>query len=186
MRFTGKLKTWDEARGFGFITPDEGGQDIFVHVSQLPHGRRPSLDTTLSFEVALNAQGKKKAVNVCPAHVLPASDRLAASSGRPRREPSSHGLSARIVIMAIVASLGWFGYRQYEQRVLSLKPAPTQAGGQLLRSAAPAPSLFSCDGRTYCSQMTSCAEATYFLENCPGAQMDGNRDGVPCEQQWCR
>ncbi|WP_332309787.1 excalibur calcium-binding domain-containing protein [Methyloversatilis universalis] len=45
---------------------------------------------------------------------------------------------------------------------------------------------FKCDGRTHCSQMTSCAEATYFLRNCPGTQMDGNNDGVPCEKQWCR
>lgn len=44
---------------------------------------------------------------------------------------------------------------------------------------------FRCDGRTYCSQMTSCAEARYFLANCPGVKMDGNRDGEPCEQQWC-
>jgi endonuclease YncB( thermonuclease family) len=42
-----------------------------------------------------------------------------------------------------------------------------------------------CDGRQYCSQMNSCAEATWFLKNCPGVKMDGNRDGVPCEQQWC-
>jgi len=33
--------------------------------------------------------------------------------------------------------------------------------------------------------MTSCAEAKFFLKNCPGVEMDGNHDGVPCEQQWC-
>ena len=44
----------------------------------------------------------------------------------------------------------------------------------------------SCDGRLYCSQMTSCTEASWFLKNCPGVKMDGDRDGVPCEQQWCR
>jgi micrococcal nuclease len=44
---------------------------------------------------------------------------------------------------------------------------------------------YRCDQRTYCSQMTSCEEATWFLKNCPGVKMDGNRDGVPCEQQWC-
>ena len=42
-----------------------------------------------------------------------------------------------------------------------------------------------CDGRLYCSQMSSCAEATWFLKHCPGVKMDGDRDGVPCEQQWC-
>ena len=44
---------------------------------------------------------------------------------------------------------------------------------------------YRCDGRTHCSQMTSCEEATFFLENCPGIKMDGNNDGVPCERQWC-
>lgn len=50
----------------------------------------------------------------------------------------------------------------------------------------PTAAAYRCDGRTHCSQMTSCAEAKYFLANCPGVKMDGNRDGVPCEQQWCR
>lgn len=44
---------------------------------------------------------------------------------------------------------------------------------------------YVCDGRQYCSQMTSCEEATFFLENCPDTKMDGNNDGVPCERQWC-
>jgi cold shock CspA family protein len=47
MRFTGKLKTWTDDRGFGFIAPTEGGQDIFVHISEYPRGRRPMLDETL-------------------------------------------------------------------------------------------------------------------------------------------
>lgn len=42
-----------------------------------------------------------------------------------------------------------------------------------------------CDGRQFCSQMTSCAEAKSFLANCPNVKMDGNRDGIPCEKQWC-
>jgi len=45
---------------------------------------------------------------------------------------------------------------------------------------------FNCDGRIYCSQMTSCEEAKYFLQNCPGVKMDGEGDGVPCERQWCK
>lgn len=44
---------------------------------------------------------------------------------------------------------------------------------------------FRCDGRTHCSQMTSCSEAKYFLAHCPGVKMDGDRNGIPCEQQWC-
>jgi len=47
-------------------------------------------------------------------------------------------------------------------------------------------SNFICDGREYCSQMNSCEEATYFINNCPNTKMDGNHDGVPCERQWCQ
>jgi hypothetical protein len=47
------------------------------------------------------------------------------------------------------------------------------------------PSSFKCDGRTYCSEMNSCEEATFFLQNCQNIKMDGNNDGIPCEQQWC-
>jgi Excalibur calcium-binding domain len=57
------------------------------------------------------------------------------------------------------------------------------------REVAPAPAPiaggFTCDGRTHCSQMRSCEEAKYFLANCPGVKMDGDRNGIPCEKQWC-
>jgi micrococcal nuclease len=64
--------------------------------------------------------------------------------------------------------------------------AGTSEPKALASAAAPALAAYRCDGRTYCSQMHSCAEATFFLKNCPGVKMDGNHDGVPCERQWCR
>ncbi len=72
--------------------------------------------------------------------------------------------------------------------------APTPSGVAPMAAApAPAPtaataavtSRYRCDGRTHCSHMTSCEEATWFLKNCPGTKMDGDNDGVPCETQWC-
>ncbi|HET9976707.1 MAG TPA: thermonuclease family protein [Burkholderiaceae bacterium] len=60
-------------------------------------------------------------------------------------------------------------------------PAPTMPEPASVTAKAG----LSCDGRVYCRQMKSCEEATWFLKNCPGVKMDGNRDGVPCEQQWC-
>jgi hypothetical protein len=44
---------------------------------------------------------------------------------------------------------------------------------------------YQCLGKIYCSEMTSCKEATYYLKNCPGTLMDGDNDGIPCETQWC-
>jgi hypothetical protein len=70
---------------------------------------------------------------------------------------------------------------------------PLSVSGPILNSVVssqPAPPVvttpsFSCDGRQHCSQMKSCAEATYFIQHCPNTKMDGNNDGIPCEQQWC-
>ena len=55
-------------------------------------------------------------------------------------------------------------------------------------AVAPVPPVLNarCDGRKRCTQMRSCEEATWFLKNCPGMEMDGDGDGVPCERQWCR
>ena len=38
MRFDGTIKSWNDERGFGFIEPRLGGQDVFVHIKSLPAG----------------------------------------------------------------------------------------------------------------------------------------------------
>ena len=80
MRFEGTLKTWNDERGFGFIEPAQGGQEIFVHVKAFKHrAHRPQIDQRLSFEIELGPQGKKRAKNVEP--VRAARPRLDARRG---------------------------------------------------------------------------------------------------------
>ncbi|WP_199708141.1 excalibur calcium-binding domain-containing protein [Teichococcus wenyumeiae] len=43
----------------------------------------------------------------------------------------------------------------------------------------------SCGSKRYCTQMTSCAEAQFYFRQCGLSRLDGDRDGVPCEQ-LCR
>lgn len=63
--YKGVLKTWKDDRGFGFIQPDNGDKDVFVHISSLKGmARRPSRGDVLFYEVAEDADGKLKAVNV--------------------------------------------------------------------------------------------------------------------------
>lgn len=64
MRFKGKLKTWNEERGFGFLEPSQGGQDIFVHAKAFRERVRPQIGQVMSFEVEPGPQGKKRAKNV--------------------------------------------------------------------------------------------------------------------------
>jgi hypothetical protein len=45
----------------------------------------------------------------------------------------------------------------------------------------PSSTQYSCQGKTYCSEMSSCEEAQFYQSNCSGTKMDGDGDGVPCE-----
>ncbi|HSE11117.1 MAG TPA: cold shock domain-containing protein [Rudaea sp.] len=175
MRTHGTLTKWNDDRGFGFITPAHAGDDIFVHVSAFPRdGVRPQVNELISFDVEVGGDGKRRAVRVL----------RPGSSARSRGSREASG-SRSIPLTAILALLAAGAAGGYAYRTFTL--AQPEGPGQV----TPAPSetsvaeTFACDGRTRCTQMTSCAEAEYFLRHCPGVQMDGDHDGIPCEQQWC-
>jgi CspA family cold shock protein len=61
---TGTVKWFNEEKRFGFITPDEGGQDLFVHQTGLADGARSLADgVKVSFDAEEGPKGPK-AVNV--------------------------------------------------------------------------------------------------------------------------
>lgn len=65
MRFEGTITQWNQDRGFGFIQPTQGGQNIFVHISALPQSARSApLHRAVLFEVEHNAKGEKRARHV--------------------------------------------------------------------------------------------------------------------------
>jgi cold shock CspA family protein len=60
----GVLKTWKEDRGFGFVKPDDGGKDIFIHISSLKGvSRRPLTGDVIYYQIAKDNRGKYKAIN---------------------------------------------------------------------------------------------------------------------------
>jgi cold shock CspA family protein len=179
MRIEGKLTKWNDDRGFGFITPIQGGPDVFVHVSAFPKdGHRPRISERVTFEIEIDREGKKRATHVfCPDQ--PAV--RAQPRHKPRHRSEKPGFLGRAILLLLVAGVGYYGYLHFTQRA-----APQAAFSAPVPAPAPATTQnFSCDGRTHCSQMKSCEEAKFFLRNCPGTQMDGDGDGIPCEQQWC-
>jgi excalibur calcium-binding domain-containing protein len=88
-----------------------------------------------------------------------------------------------ILTLVVIGGLAWYGYTRFQ----AARPGANQAPSlSQFDTSVERASAFACDGRTHCSQMTSCAEATYFIKHCPNTKMDGDNDGVPCESQWCR
>lgn len=201
IRFNGTLKKWNADRGFGFVVAEHGDQDVFVHVSAFPRdGQQPIVGESLSFEMALDREGRKRAVNVRRAgSVLGASVRPEDQRAEVRQRKRTHrsgkapssSVFGRLLIVLLLLGLGVFGverYRSYMAAKSNANTAPQRvmtAPAESVRPQLPAEPAFRCDGRLHCSQMTSCGEAKFFLRNCPGVKMDGDGDGVPCEQQLC-
>lgn len=63
---TGTVKFFDNAKGYGFITNDAGGNDAFVHISAVQAAGMSSLDKEqrLSYDLENDQRGKASAVNL--------------------------------------------------------------------------------------------------------------------------
>ena len=95
MRRKGKITTWNDDKGFGFIEPYDGGDRVFIHAKAVPNrGRRPVANDVVTFGVAKDRQGRTRAVNATLA-----GDRL-----NPRSKPGS-GKSAVMVSSVFLASV---------------------------------------------------------------------------------
>jgi uncharacterized membrane protein YsdA (DUF1294 family)/cold shock CspA family protein len=60
-RQEGTLATWNQERGFGFITPAGGGRQVFAHIRAFPQGTQPQVGASLSYEIEVTPEGKTRA-----------------------------------------------------------------------------------------------------------------------------
>jgi len=80
---TGKVKWFHSSKGFGFITPDGGGDDLFVHYSEIKTSGYASLqeDQSVEFEIG---EGKK---GPCATNVIPVCEEKPQVPEEPQQTP---------------------------------------------------------------------------------------------------
>lgn len=65
MREFGKVVSWKEDKGFGFIEPSSGAKQVFVHIKAFPSGlRTPAIGTEVSYIEARDVQGRGRAESI--------------------------------------------------------------------------------------------------------------------------
>ena len=64
----GTVKFFNSSKGYGFIAPDEGGGDAFVHISAVERSGLSGLNEgdRLEFDIEVDRRGKYSAVNLSP------------------------------------------------------------------------------------------------------------------------
>lgn len=64
MRHQGRVTDWRDEKGFGFITPNGGGERVFLHIKSLPRAsRRPTLEDRINYTLETDGQGRHRAAN---------------------------------------------------------------------------------------------------------------------------
>lgn len=98
---SGSITRWNDARGFGFIAPDEGGPALFVHVSGLQRGTsRPAAGDRVHYAVERDEAGRLRATRV----LVHAGDRTErARTGR--RQPQRWSVIEMLAVGGVSATL---------------------------------------------------------------------------------
>ena len=64
MRSKGKITSWNDDKGFGFITPFDGGDRIFIHIKAIKsRARRPVANDVVTYSIAKDNQGRTRAID---------------------------------------------------------------------------------------------------------------------------
>ena len=192
----GTIKTWKDDKGFGFIRPEIAGLDVFVHIRDFGSiGRKPRVGDTVFYQPMKDGSGRLRAADVRIEGVPRLTAPTVISRRADRREPRRNrhrGWFGRlasglvpltaVIIVAVFVKSGHLTLFDDLKRVLPATSTPNSTRPQVMEEEA----RFTCASNKHrCPEMTSCAEAVYYLQHCPGTVMDGDGDGLPCEDQWC-
>ncbi len=102
MRVKGRVTSWNDEKGYGFITPADGHGRVFVHISAFGNrNRRPELNQVVTYALSKGKQGRP-----CAARATLAGDRLSVERKRTKRWLPILGAGSFLGIVAALATSG--------------------------------------------------------------------------------
>lgn len=108
-RSEGRIRSWKDDKGFGFIEPDGGGDDLFVHASAFDvEGRRPAVGDRVSFDTGRDRKGRPCALRVVMAGAAMKTRRVEARGESPAQWGGATLFLIPLFLLLMVAvSLLW-------------------------------------------------------------------------------
>ncbi len=108
--FKGKLKTWKDDRGFGFIKPEDDDKDVFIHISALKGSvRRPKVGDVVYYQTEKDNRGKFKAVD---ARIEGVEQKVIQSEKMLKTPADKWAAAALVVVLVVVIAI--FAYVSYK------------------------------------------------------------------------
>jgi uncharacterized membrane protein YsdA (DUF1294 family)/cold shock CspA family protein len=105
VRMKGMLTTWNDERGFGFVTPAVGGPDVFAHISAFPEGApRPVAGDEVGYELEFSPEGKPRAAHASVISPVPERSRSPEPPPHPRLMPTQR--ASRLGYLAVLGFIG--------------------------------------------------------------------------------
>jgi len=155
-RVHGTLTSWDDDRGFGFITAAQGSDKTFVHIKSFPaRPTRPQLGEALSFAVERSADGKRRATRVQVAgQRMPSPSRRGTSPKRSSASLQRSGPASYLPILLFV-----LGYLV----VNALWPIPLWVAGLYLGASIVCFLVYAADKSAATNRRWRVSEQTLLL-----------------------
>lgn len=142
-------------------------------------GRHPTVGDVIIYAVHTDTDGNKRAVN---AKIEGVSEIKPVPVRKSVKNKNTSNWLAKYISLALVLLIGSIAYKKLIERNEFHEESTASKPYYVVKENK---KKYSCAGKIYCSEMTSCDEAKFYQRNCPGTKMDGDSDGIPCESQWC-
>jgi hypothetical protein len=151
-------------------------------------GRKPVIGDIIHYEImtdtnnkvcAINAkiEGVKEVLTLDPIKHKRKSEKSYCTKPRtPRRREKSKNRFK--LLPAIMIGIAVFIYSKVSEEIPIITHAPQKI--KPVRHVE----KFQCQVKVWCTEMGSYEEAVFYLHNCPNTKIDGDGDGIPCEQQF--